>query len=427
MKIKVVLLFACLSVSLWSFAVSSSEIRKHRVLISTDIGGTDADDNQSMTHLMMYSDMFDIEGIISTPSFGSGSKEEILRMIDIYEHDYPVLSVEYRGLLTPDSLRMLCYQGAKDAAPINGYSVPTDGSKKIVECARRDDSRPLYILVWGALEDVAQALHDAPDIESKVRIYWIGGPNKKWGVNAYAYIADNFPNIWMIENNASYRGFISNNNVDDHFNRRYYDEVISGAGHLGADFKAYYDGNIKMGDSPSLFYIMNGDPADPEGESWGGSFEKMSFSPRFIFRGMTTVNDTVAPYSVVEFRLQGPDGVVPVGTECFTLRIDAQSWNGVYVGDGEYMIRYSPKAPATLSYKIISDIKELDGLNGEITVGKLWPGSTPRYSYRVGSNWWTDCGNLSLFKGKWQGFKTIEKWRDEVLSDWEQRWKCLKR
>lgn len=412
--------------TLSSFAVSLPEPQKHRVLISTDIGGSDPDDNQSMTHLMMYSDMFDIEGIVSTSSFGNGSKEEILRMIDIYEQDFPVLSSKYCKLLTPDSLRSICYQGAKKLASINGYSSPTAGSRRIVECARKTDSRPLYILVWGTLEDVAQALHDAPDIKGKIRIYWIGGPNKKWGVNSYAYIAENFPDIWMIENNASYRGFISNNNIDDHFNHRYYDEVISRAGHLGADFKAYYDGNIKMGDSPSLFYIMNGDPADPESESWGGNFEKMEFSPRHIFRAMTTANDTVAPYSVIEFRLQGPDGVVHVGTECFTLTIDGQKWNGVYAGNGEYVIRYSPKAPAILTYTIDSEIKELNGLEGTITVGKLWPGAKTSDSYRVGDNWWTDCKDASLFKGKWQGFKTTEKWRKEVLGDWEQRWNCLK-
>ncbi|WP_018626303.1 nucleoside hydrolase-like domain-containing protein [Niabella aurantiaca] len=50
---------------------------KPRVLISSDIGGTDPDDNQSMAHLFMYSDRFDLEGLVSSPSFGEGSKEEI--------------------------------------------------------------------------------------------------------------------------------------------------------------------------------------------------------------------------------------------------------------------------------------------------------------------------------------------------------------
>ena len=157
--------FMALSLSM----VGNASEQKHRILISTDIGGTDADDNQSMTHLMMYSDLFDIEGIVSTPSFGDGSKEEILRMIDVYSLDYPELSRHYPGVLEPDSLRRLSYQGTKSAAPLSGFSSPTDGSRHIIQCARRDDSRPLYILVWGALEDVAQALHDAPDIKSRIR------------------------------------------------------------------------------------------------------------------------------------------------------------------------------------------------------------------------------------------------------------------
>jgi hypothetical protein len=65
--------------------------QRPRILRSTDIGGTDPDDNQSMIHYLMYSDLFEIEGLVSSPSFGEGSKEEIIRMIDLYEQDYPKL------------------------------------------------------------------------------------------------------------------------------------------------------------------------------------------------------------------------------------------------------------------------------------------------------------------------------------------------
>lgn len=415
-----------LSLSLTAEAENTSDTSRPRVLISTDIGGTDADDNQSMTHLMMYSDMFDIEGLVSTPSFGDGSKAEILRMIDVYEKDYPRLVAHAPGLLSPDSLRRLCVQGTDHAAPWQGFSAPTEGSRMIVDCARRQDSRPLYVLVWGALEDVAQALHDAPDIVSKIRVYWIGGPNKKWGVNSYCYVAENFPQLWMIENNASYRGFISNGKKDDHFNARYYDEVIERAGNLGRDFAAYYNGNVKMGDSPSLFYIMDGDPSDPGSESWGGCFEKLAYSPRSIFRQVTTIADTIAAYSVAEFRFPGPDGPVKEGDVCFTLMIDRQEWPGIYAGNGEYVVRYSPKAPATLDYKIKSAVRELDGLSGVIVVGERWPGVKTSESYALGDNWWTDCGDPALFSGKWQGFATTDKWREAVLSDWEKRWQWLK-
>lgn len=40
---------------------------------------------------------------------------------------------------------------------------------------------------------MAQALHDAPDIARRIRVYWIGGPNKKWSLNSYVCIVENFP------------------------------------------------------------------------------------------------------------------------------------------------------------------------------------------------------------------------------------------
>lgn len=186
-------LILSLTVSLVTMSAAVRPTERHRILVSTDIGGTDPDDNQSMAHLLMYNDLFDIEALVSTPTFGKGSKGEIVRMIDLYEKDYPRLSAHAPAMLAPDSLRALCRQGAVKRAPYCGFSEPTEGSKAIVEAARRQDPRPLYVLVWGGLEDVAQALHDAPDISDRIRVYWIGGPNKKWSANAYAYIAENFP------------------------------------------------------------------------------------------------------------------------------------------------------------------------------------------------------------------------------------------
>lgn len=48
-----------------------NQIIKARIIISTDIGGTDPDDFQSMIHLLMYADMFEIEGLIASP-YGLG-------------------------------------------------------------------------------------------------------------------------------------------------------------------------------------------------------------------------------------------------------------------------------------------------------------------------------------------------------------------
>ena len=400
---------------------------KPRILISSDIGGTDPDDNQSMVHLFMYSDLFELEGLVSSPSFGNGSKEEILRMIDIYEKDYPILHRNYKGLMSPKQLRKLCKQGRKGLAPYKGYDLSTEGSEWIVRCARKQSDRPLYVLVWGTLEDVAQALHDAPDIAGKIRVYWIGGPNKKWGVNSYTYIVENFPDLWFIENNASYRGLISSKKVDDDYNKNFYDKFIKGAGHIGADFINYYDGLVKMGDTPSLLYMMNGDPSDPTGDSWGGSFEKINESPYTLFERNTTVKDTIAVYSVVEYQYDGP--VLDescIGNKYFTFRTDRQDWDGVYVGNGKYAVRYSPKQPDILTYITKSDVKELDGHQGTFVVSATWPGRKTQNSLPLGENWYSDRQDSALFEGKWQGSATVSRFRVDVLNDWADRLNVLK-
>lgn len=402
-------------------------VEKPRVLISTDIGGTDPDDNQSVTHMLMYTDCFDLEGLVSSPSYGSGRQEEILRMIDLYEKDLPRLSKYLPGLTSPDSLRVITKQGRKGPAPYCGYITSTEGSQWIVECARRKSDRPLWVLVWGGLDDVAQALHDAPDIVNKIRVYWIGGPNKKWSTNSYAYITENFPHLWMIENNASYRGFITQNKINDKYNAGYYDTYLKGAGHLGEDFINYYKGIPKMGDTPALLYVMNGDLDNPEGESWGGSFEPTRRSTRPVFHRTTTQADTVPIYSIIEFHVQGPERPdIPADSACFTLTIGKQTWDGFYLGGGDYAVRHSTYYVGTLPYTITSDIPGFPEQKGSITIENLWPGREYDTDYKVGDNWYTDKSDPKLFWMNLQGAETVYKWRQEVMEDWGKRLGYLK-
>lgn len=399
-------------------------LQRPRILISTDIGGTDPDDNQSMAHFLMYCNEFDTEWFISSPSYGSGSQEEILRMIDLYEQDLPKLKKHATRWPEPDYLRSITKQGRKGSAPYCGYSTATEGSEWIVECARRADERPLWVLVWGGLDDLAQALHDAPDIADKIRVYWIGGPNKKWSTNSYAYIVEHFPHVWFIENNASYRGFICEPKNHDKYNLGYYENYIKGAGLLGADFTAYYKGNPKLGDTPSLLYMMDGDPANPLRESWGGSFVPFTRSTRVVFNKLTTARDTVPIYSIMEFHVSGPvvKGMT-VGTPCITLTIDRQSWDGYYLGEGKYVVKYSTYKTGTIPYTITSSkVSGFQPQNGEITIDNLWPGKAYSTDYRLGSNWYTDKQLSELYWGNCQGAMTVQKWRNEVMEDWGKRW-----
>lgn len=403
------------------------DISKARVIVSTDIGGTDPDDNQSMAHLLMYTDLFDLEGLVSSPSYGKGNKEEILRMIDVYEKDLPQLSKHIKGLASPDYLRSITKQGRKGQAPYVGYAESSEGSDWIVECARKKSQRPLWILVWGGLEDVAQALHDAPDIANKLRVYWIGGPNKKWSMNTYAYIVENFPHLWIIENNASYRGFIAERKNKDSYHAGFYDNFLKGAGHLGEDFIDYYQGLPKMGDTPSLLYVMHGDVNDPCGESWGGSFTKIFHSTRNVYHRVCTAEDTVPIYSTIELHVQGPvlDDIA-ADSVCFTLTIGKQTWDGYYVGNGDYAVRHSTYYLGTLPYTITSHISGFPEQEGAITISNSWPGKPGNSDYILGENWYSDKADLELFRGKHQGAVTTYRWREEAMADWARRLSYLK-
>jgi len=427
---KVICLYLILSTPLFLLAQKPIPV-KPRILISTDIGGTDPDDNQSMTHLLMYSNMFQIEGLVSSPSYGHGTKQNILTMIDLYEKDLPKLQKHISNYPSPGALREITKQGRQGAAPYVGYGKPTEGSNWIIKCAKKKSTQPLWILGWGGLEDIAQALHDDPSIAPNIRVYWIGGPNKKWSANSYAYIAQNFPNLWFIENNSSYYGFFSNSQAPDSLKSNdYYDRYIRGAGYLGKDFKNYYKGVPKMGDTPSLLYMMDGNPNDPFKESWGGSFVKFNHSPRMVYHRNTTIADTATVCGIMEFHFKGPAASIPADSACIIMTVKAkigvQSWAGYYLGNGDYVVRYCPKQAETLSYKVISPIPGFTEQNGQFVVDNIWPGKPRATDYKLGNNWFTDKPDADLFDGMIQGGKTILKWRAAIFRDWAKRWAWLR-
>ncbi|MBF0431795.1 MAG: DUF1593 domain-containing protein [Fibrobacteria bacterium] len=253
---------------------------KPRVLISTDIGGGDEDDMQTFVRYLMYSDMFETEGLVASPP-QAGRKADLLKIVDLYEQDYAHLKT-WSWFLHPDSLRAVTKQGATGVgAPASGQN--TEGSDLIVARGKVDDPRPLWILVWGSITDVAQALYDAPEIKENIRVYTIGSWNTRQDQAAHKYVQDvHKSDLWWIENDVSFRGMYQEGNLSGTYNNvTYSNNIIGPYGALGNFYKSLKSGSLKEGDSPSILYLLGhllghpGDPDDPTQEHWGGQFVKV--------------------------------------------------------------------------------------------------------------------------------------------------------
>ena len=183
-----------------------------------------------------------------------------------------------------------------------------------------------------------------------------------------------------------------------------------------------------MGDTPALLYVMDGDPDNPQGESWGGSFEPTVRSSRPVFHRPTTVEDTVPVYSIIELHVKGPvkTDIAP-DSVCFRMDIRNQQWDGYYLGGGDYVVRHSIYYLGTLPYKITSQIEGFPEYEGAITVENLWPGREYPTDYKTGRNWYTDKSDPQLFWRNLQGAETVYKWREAAMEDWGRRLEWLKK
>lgn len=392
---------------------------RHRVLVSTDIGGTDPDDFQSMVHLLVYADLFDLEGLISSP-FGPGRKSDILTVINQYERDYANLKSYSEKYPTADALRAITKQGETKEAEDSGVGKSTEGSQWIIYCAKRDDLRPLHVLVWGGLEDLAQALHDAPEILPKLRVYWIGGPNKKWSVNAYNYIEQKHPKLWMIEANATYRGwFVGGNQKGQWGNQEFVTKHIADHGALGDYFSTQLKGTIKMGDTPSVARLLKGDLNHPDKPSWGGQYVRIWDDRKTIFNRLTSEVDQAEVFGVVEFALPKPEGYSSQNSVAMTFNEGVPKSIGVIEGD-TIRFRFSPRDAKVWSYVIESDFTTLDGQTGKFNAVPPPIERTKRAS-TAHPKWWIDDPDPAAAEGVHPGAKSVNRWREDFLNDFATR------
>ncbi|MFW5743405.1 MAG: nucleoside hydrolase-like domain-containing protein [Spirochaetota bacterium] len=275
----------------------------YRVLVSTDLGG-DPDDTQSLIHLLHYSDILEIEGIVSTAGPGSEPRvEEIDEWVRRVDLDY-LRDRGFPELASEADVLSLLRQGAV-AARAPGPDGATDGSRLIVERAMAPDprglDRPLWVLMWGSMTDLAQALYDEPAIATRIRVNAIGSSNTVNDPSSrdfvYDGMADRWPELWWIEDGVlpklshdTFRGYYQGGEQGGIWgNVAFVEEVIRGKGTTSRDrfgerlgdampVATWPAGTLKEGDTPTFTYLLSpvvggvGDVDDPTAESWGGTF-----------------------------------------------------------------------------------------------------------------------------------------------------------
>jgi hypothetical protein len=128
---------------------------------------------------------------------------------------------------------------------------------------------------------VAQAVHDDPGIKSKIRVYTIGSWNTAQDPNARNYLYNNHTDLWWIENDTTFRGmYMGGIQTGDYGNLTFVSAHVRYHGALG-DFFYSKKTDIKMGDTPSVLYLLHGDANNPETDSWGGRFVKTGHASNY--------------------------------------------------------------------------------------------------------------------------------------------------
>lgn len=243
-----------------------------RMIVTTDIGGSDPDDIQSLVHLMVMLNDVDLEGIVTQHAwvpYGTGAADVIESVISAYEKVLPNLTVHDQRYPDANTIRQMVKIGQPQAAMDGvGEGKDTEGSEWIIKVVDKKDSRPVWIAAWSGMNTLAQALwkvshtRSAKEVErfvSKLRVYDILGQD-----DAGAWIVKNYPQLTYIRNRAVY-GWPK----DD----EWYKKNVQDIGPLG---KAYASRIwATEGDTPSFLYCVENGLNAPEHidyGGWGGRF-----------------------------------------------------------------------------------------------------------------------------------------------------------
>ena len=153
---KVLFFFSFLTIwCLYSKAQVANE-DKHRLIVTTDLGGTDPDDVQSMIHLLLCSNMIDIEGLISSQVWMDDPDKtaKISEVVERFGEVLPRLNKHAEGYPDLNQLQAVIKRG-QPVSNMTGVGSGKDspGSELIISVVdKKKDQRPVWLAALGGNE-----------------------------------------------------------------------------------------------------------------------------------------------------------------------------------------------------------------------------------------------------------------------------------
>ena len=163
--------------------LATTQADKARLIIFADMGW-DPDEEQQMTHMLMCSNEFELEGLITVtgrflrknpPQEVKTLKPQLFhKLIDGYAEVYPNLLKHAEGWHTSDYLHSIVATGQPGNGMADvGKGKSSPGSRLVTAALLKDDPRPVHIVVNAGSNTLAQALFDyrASHTEAEVKAF----------------------------------------------------------------------------------------------------------------------------------------------------------------------------------------------------------------------------------------------------------------
>jgi hypothetical protein len=263
------------------FLVAAEPAAKMRVIIETD-AGADPDDEQSLVRWLLYTNEWDVEGIIcnrpkcrdrenlNPERTGHGV---VRRLIDAYGKCHPMLVKHDARYPIPEQLQKLC---------VKGYDDTDDAVKLLTAAADKPDPRPIWYSDWGtdhgasennlkrALDRVRKDRTPAEYAAFKSRFRLVTSDQFKEHTTTF-----DPPFKLMVESSRPeinrqrwYHRFSPITAKAGGFDVKR--DVLTGHGPLGELYPLNTTHPQKEGDTLYFLYLIPNGLSDPEQPTWGG-------------------------------------------------------------------------------------------------------------------------------------------------------------